>query len=384
MKRSLSILALSLLMLSGCSWFGDKDNTEPPAKLEAFEKRVELRKLWSRSTGDGTDRQFVNLAPSIAGNHVYAADRGGSVWAFELESGKVVWRTKTDVPISAAAGVGEGVVLVGGSEAELLALEADSGEQRWRTEVSSEVLAVPQIFEGVVIVQTVDGNITALDAQNGERLWVHDRTVPVLTLRGTSSPLVAGGAVLAGFANGKMVALQVDNGRELWEAAVAVPHGRTELQRIVDLDADPVISQGVLYVASYQGSLVAINLQNGRVLWSRDMSAYAGISVDRRQVFVSDSDSEVWALDRRSGGSLWKQGALRKRTITGPAILDDYVGVGDFEGYMHLMSRVDGSLAGRVRVDSDGVQAAPVPVFGDRLLVLGAGGTLALYQLEPV
>jgi outer membrane protein assembly factor BamB len=384
MKRSLYVLVFSVALLSGCSWFGDKDNSEPPAKLAKFEKRVELRELWSRSTGDGTDEQFVNLVPTVSGNRIYTADRNGSVWAFELESGKIIWQTKTGVPISAAAGIGEGIVLVGGSEAELVALEADTGEQRWRVEVSSEVLSIPRVFEGVVIVQTVDGNITALDAENGDRLWIHDRTVPVLTLRGTSTPIVEGGVVVAGFANGKIIALQAANGRELWEAPVAVPHGRTELQRIVDLDADPVISRGVLYVVSYQGSLVAINLQNGRVLWNRDMSAYAGIALDRSQVFVSDADSEVWALDRRNGGSLWKQDALRKRSVTGPTSIDEYVGVGDFEGYVHLLSRVDGSIAGRVRVDSDGVRAAPVPVFGDRLLVQGAGGTLALYQLDPV
>lgn len=378
------VLVLVAGLLGGCSWFGDDDNAEPPAELEDFERRVDLKKIWSRSTGDGTDEQFIKLVPTVERDRVFVADRNGTVLAVELESGKLIWRQKTGIAISAGTGVGDGLVLVGSSDGELLALDSETGEERWRTAISSEILAVPRVYDGVVIVQTVDGNIAGLNAENGDTRWIHDRSVPVLTLRGTSTPLVEEGVVLAGFANGKMTALETETGRELWEAAVAVPRGRTELQRIVDLDANPVVRQGVLYITSFQGRLVAIGLQNGRVLWNRDMSSYAGLAVDSRQVFVSDADSEVWALDRRSGGSLWKQNALRRRALTGPAIIDDYVGVGDFEGYLHLLSKIDGSIAGRVRVDSDGIAATPVAIFGDRLLVLGAGGKLALYQLEPV
>lgn len=384
MMRSLVLSWFILGLLSGCAWFGDDDNSEPPAKLTSFEEQVRLKGLWRRDTGDGTNEQFVKLVPAVVGQRVYVADRNGSVRAYELENGKEIWHSKTGVAISAATGVGEGLVLVGSSEAELVVLAADSGEERWRTTVSSEILSVPQVYDDVVVVQTVDGSIAGLNADTGESLWIYDRSAPVLTLRGTSTPLVEGGAVLAGFANGKMAALEVATGRQLWETAVAISHGRTELQRIVDLDADPVIRDGILYVVSFQGRMVAINLQDGRLLWNRDMSAYSGIAVDRQQVYVSDVDSEVWALDRRTGSSLWKQGELRRRALTGPAVIGSFVGVGDFEGYVHLLSRMDGSIVGRIRVDSDGVLAAPVPLIGDRLLVLGAGGKLALYQVEQI
>ncbi len=382
MTRVLFALLLSVGLLSGCSMFGSDDNTEPPARLKSFDKRVELRRLWSHGSGDGTDKQLLRLVPAVSGKRVYVAERSGSVSAFDLDSGKSIWRHKTGVALSAGPGAGEGLVLVGSSEGELVALEADSGELRWQTEVPSEVLSVPQVYEGVVVVQTVDGAISALDAEDGKRLWIYDRTVPVLTLRGTSTPLVEGGVVLAGFASGKMVALEADNGREVWDSAVAVPHGRTELQRMVDVDASPIIRGGVLYAASYQGRMVAVSLQDGRMLWNREISAYAGIAADRSQIYVSDADSAVWALDRRNGGALWKQAELQRRSLTGPVVIDDYVAVGDFEGYLHLLSRDDGSVAGRIRVDSDGIQATPVNVFGNRLLVLGAGGELALYELD--
>ncbi len=384
MMRGLFILLLSANLLTGCSWFGGKDNSEPPAELKPFEKRVELRKLWSRDTGDGTNGQLLKLVPTVVGERIYTADRDGAVWALELETGQKLWRNKIGLAISAAAGVGGGLVLVGSSEGQLAALDAGTGEQRWRVDVSSEVLSVPQTYQGTVIVQTVDGAISALNAEDGQRLWVYNRSVPVLTLRGTSTPLVGAGVVLAGFSNGEIVALQIDSGREVWDTAVAVPHGRTELQRIVDVDANPVVDRGILYAASYQGRLVAVSLQDGHVLWNRDMSTYAGIAVDSSQVFISDADSEVWALDRRTGRSLWKQADLRRRSLTGPALIDDYVAVGDFEGYLHLLSRSDGSVAGRIRVDSDGIQATPVTVFGDRLLVLGAGGELVLYRLKAL
>ena len=384
MIRSVFFLLALIIVLTGCSLFGDEDNSEPPAELESFDKQVRLRSLWSRGTGDGTDEQLVNLVPVVVGERIYAADRNGSVWAYELEKGKRIWHSKTGVAISAGPGVGEGLVLVGSSEADLVALSAENGEELWRTSVSSEVLSVPQVYEDVVVVQTVDGNIAGLDAESGERIWIHDRSAPVLTLRGTSTPLVEEGLVMAGFANGKMTALEVESGRQIWEAAVAISRGRSELQRIVDIDVDPVIKDGVLYVTSYQGSLVAISLQDGRQIWNRDMSAYAGIAVDRQQVYISDADSEVWALDRRSGASLWKQDKLRRRSLTGPTVIGDYVAVGDYAGYIHLLSRADGSIVGRVRVDSDGIQVPPAALSGNRLLVLGAGGKLAFYQIEPL
>lgn len=384
MIRQLFVLLLAASLLSGCSLFGSKDNAEPPAELKAFEKRAELRELWSYSTGDGTDGQFLKLVPTVVGERVYVGDRNGSVAALELESGKLIWRSKTGIAISAGVGVGGGLVLAGSSEGRLVALDAETGKQRWQAEVPSEVLSVPQVYQGIVVVQTVDGSISALDAESAERLWIYDRSVPVLTLRGTSTPLVDGGVVIAGFASGKMVALDARSGREVWSAPVAVPHGRTELQRIVDVDAEPVVNRGILYAASYQGQLVAVSLQDGRVLWKRDMSTYAGIAVDDTQVLVSDADSDVWAIERSTGRSLWKQAELRRRALTGPAVIGDFAAVGDFEGYLHLLMRRDGSIADRVRVDSDGIQATPVTVFGDRLLVLGAGGKLVLYQLAAL
>ena len=383
MMRVIVSVVLSLTLLGGCSWFGDKDNSEPPAKLKKFDVQVRLKELWSRDTGVGTDGQLVNLVPAVLGDRVYTIDRKGRAAAYRLDSGKLVWRSKTGALVSAGPGVDEGLVLLGTSDARVLALDAKTGKLLWTSQVSSEVLSVPQVYEGVIIVQTADGNLTGLEADSGKRIWVHDRTVPVLSLRGTSTPLIKDGVVLSGFANGKMVALDAHSGRQLWEAVIAIPSGRSELQRMVDIDANPVVRDDVLYVVSFQGQLAAVSLQNGRLLWNRDMSAYAGIAVDFQQVYVTDELGNVWALDRRSGASLWKNNDLQRRALTGPVVVEGYVAVGDFEGYVHLLSLVDGAISGRQRVERAGILAPPV-ALGDRLLVLGAGGELVMYRISPV
>jgi outer membrane protein assembly factor BamB len=373
---------LMATVLAGCaSFLPDKDNTEPPAPLPEFEPSVRLHTLWQKDTGVGVDEQFVKLVPAVYGDVVVIADRKGMVRALDAGTGTGVWTRETGAPLSAGPGIGDGLVLVGTSDAEVIALDTRAGEIAWRAEVSSEVLSVPRIDRDVVVVQTVDGNVTALNAEDGSQRWIYDRSVPTLTLRGTSSPVLAGGLVLAGFASGKLAALGLDDGRVLWEASIAVPRGRSELERMVDLDADPVVMGNIVFVASYQGRVAAVDISSGRTVWSRDMSSYAGVAVDYSQLYVTDEHSEVWALDLANGGSLWKQDRLRARSLTAPEYYADYVALGDFEGYIHLLSRIDGRLAGRTRVDSSGILAHPVAV-GGILYVYSKDGTLAAYSVE--
>lgn len=375
------VLICPLIFISGCAWLGDKDNVAPPAKLTTFEATVELKKIWSRDTGQGTDGQLLKLVPVIAAGQVYVADRKGLVEALDTETGKRRWKTDTDALISSGPGVGDELVLVGTSDGELIALNAEDGDIRWRIAVTSEILAIPKEHLGVVIVQTVDGNLSGYDSDSGNRLWVFDRTVPALTLRGTSDPLIIDDIVMAGFANGKIVALDIRSGRQVWEATVAVPRGRSELERLVDVDANPVVYDGVLYVISFQGQLAAVSLENGAVLWSRELSSFSGLAVDNAQVYVTDAISQLWALEKNSGRSMWKQDVLLHRAVTGPVRFDDYVVVGDYAGYLHLFDVADGKLAGRTRADRAGIQQAPV-VAGSRLYVLGAGGKLVVYTIK--
>lgn len=383
MRRTLVTLLLPLL-LGGCSWvagiLGGEDNSEPPVPLVELEDPLELEELWSERVGVGYDEYFINLLPVSAEGRLFVADHKGRVLALDSLTGKELWERKTGVHVSAGPGAGEGLVLLGTSNAEVLALNAEDGELRWKARVSSEVLAVPQIDLGRVIVQTVDGNVTALDAGSGEQLWIYDRSVPVLSLRGTSTPAVELGMVVAGFANGKLVALSAEKGFVGWESNVAIPQGRSELERIVDIDGDPVIVGTAVYVVTYQGRVAVVDLQNGNAGWTRDMSSYVGLGVDFSQVYATDADSNVWALSRSTGSTVWRVQDLAYRRLTAPQPFNDYVAVGDYAGYVHLLSRYDGSIAGRVRVDKEGIRARPL-VVDDILYVYGNGGKLAAYKL---
>ena len=210
---------------------------------------------------------------TVLGAYVFAADRDGRVVELSAETGKELWETKTDTPISAGPGAGEGLVLVGTSDAEVLALGIDDGSIVWRARVTSEVLAVPRVDLGVVVIQTADGAITGLSSNDGQQLWVSDHSVPVLTLRGTSSPAVERGAVVAGFANGKVAALTTANGFQIWETSIAIPQGRSELERLVDVDANPIIVGDTVYVVSFQGKIAIIDLRSGNLGWTREMSS---------------------------------------------------------------------------------------------------------------
>jgi outer membrane protein assembly factor BamB len=374
--------------LSACSTLGDwgqsilggDDNAEPPAELIEIEAPVPLKKLWDTSAGVGNDEQFINLVPAIDGDQLFIADRKGRVVAFDVETGKKRWSVKTDLAVSAGPGVGEGLVLVGTSDAEVLALSAVDGTELWKANVSSEVLSVPQIDLDKVIVQTADGNVAALDAGNGEQMWIHDRSIPVLTLRGTSTPAVQHGLVVVGYANGKLAALSAEKGFNVWETSISIPQGSSEIDRMVDIDGDPIIVGGAVYVTTYQGSVAVIDIQNGNPGWTREMSSNVGLGVDFSQVYVTDDQSHVWALARSTGASEWKLEELYNRGLTAPEPYEDYILVGDVEGYVHLLSRYDGHVAARVRIDRRGITAKPL-VSDGVFYVYGNSGKLAAYRL---
>jgi len=382
------LVILLSVWLSGCSTLGNwgesilggEDNAEPPAPLVEIETPVPLKKLWDISVGVGNDEQFINLVPAIDGNQLFIADRKGRVVALDVETGKQNWSVKTEVAVSAGPGVGEGLVLVGTSDAEVLALSAVDGTELWKSEVSSEVLSVPQVDLDKVIVQTVDGNVAALDTEDGEQVWMHDRSIPVLTLRGTSTPAVQHGVVVVGYANGKLAALSAEKGFDVWETSITIPKGSSEIDRIVDIDGDPIIVGGAVYVTTYQGRVAVVDIQNGNPGWTMDMSSNVGLGVDFSQVYVTDDQSHVWALSRSTGASEWKQEEMYTRGLTAPQPYEDYILVGDVEGYVHLLSRYDGHVAARVKIDGRGITARPL-VSDGVFYVYGNSGKLAAYRL---
>jgi len=380
MRRYLALLALSLA-LTGCSWFGDGP-ADPPAELVEFEPQAVIREVWSMDVGKGPGDAYLRLRPAMLDDVLYATDLRGTVRALSRENGLEQWAVSLDLEITAGPGVSNDLVLLASRKGLVVALSRSTGQERWRAQVSSEVLAPPAAGAGVVVVQSVDGRLTALDAESGKQLWIVERSEPALSLRGTASPVVVSDVVFSGFASGKLVAASVREGRVLWEIPVAQPQGRSEIERLVDVDV-PVLIQGrMLFAAAYQGKLVAISLENGRLLWSRDLSIFEPLTSDGRNIYAADARGHVYALDVRSGATVWVQEKLHGRRPSGPAVTGNAVAVGDFEGYVHWLALEDGHFLARERVSRSAVLASPLAT-NSSFYVSAQDGNLAALQLEP-
>ena len=374
------------LNITGCGWtdsfFGGEDNAIPPTELEDISSTVKVRSVWSKDVGVGLDEAFVDLQPAITDSEIFTVDREGQVTSLSVGSGNVNWQVELETTITGGVGYGDGLIVVGDNRGEVFVLDADNGSIIWKKELSSVMLSAPLVQDNVLVVRTGDGRVFGLSAENGSQIWVYDRGVPVLTLRGNSSPVLGGRElVFTGFDSGKVAAVGVQHGRLLWEANAAVPRGRSDLERLVDIDGSMILVGRVLYVSTYQGRIVAIDALEGEILWAKEMSSYAGMSADERHIYVTDSDSNLWAVDRVSGDMLWKQDKLAYRKLTAPASVGEYVLVGDFEGYVHIISRLDGELIGREKIDGDGFHVQPQSV-DETLYIYGNGGTLSALKLN--
>lgn len=273
------------------------------------------------------------------------------------------------------------MVLVGTGKAEVISMSAETGEIIWRTRVTSEVLAAPQISGNIIIVRTIDGKIVGLGSEDGKRLWIYDRSVPSLTLRGTSAPVIAQGLVISGFDEGRLVAIELQTGKLVWETRIALGTGRSELERMVDIDSEPVIVDNMIYVATFQGRIASLALESGRILWTRDIPSYAGICADKYAVYVTDDNSEIWALDRITGASIWKQDKLAARQITAPENYGNMIAVGDLEGYVHWLAKSSGEIVARKQVSDNKIIASPIS-HENFLYSFASDGALSAYTSD--
>jgi outer membrane protein assembly factor BamB len=379
-SRLVSVLALALL-LAGCNTLG-KSNREPPTPLKPITSTATFSQLWTVSLAPSRDR-YSRLGVVLAGNRIYAADAKGNVVALDAANGKTLWRTALNLPVSGATGFGDGLVLVGASNGVVAALEADSGKVRWRKAVSSEVLAPPAAAAGTVVVQSVDGAVVGLAAKDGSERWKFQRTVPALSLRGTSHPTIYDKKIVAaGLANGTVVLLDLNTGNELREFTVSQPSGRTELERLVDVDGTPVTSANGLFAGSYQGNVIAVDINSGRMQWSHKLSSYLPMAISGARLVVVDENDSVHQLDAATGADQWTQAGLRYRELCAPAIVGPYVVVGDAEGYLHALSLADGKFAARLDLKEKAIETV-TPGSAGVVYVRTRAGKLTALRLNP-
>ncbi|SHE41254.1 Beta-barrel assembly machine subunit BamB [Modicisalibacter ilicicola DSM 19980] len=374
--------AALIALLAGCA--GKVEPEYPPSELTAFDPQVVLDERWDQDVGDGLGTARYPITPTLDDGRLFVADQSGLLRAIDAENGETRWEVALDAPVSSGLTAVAGRVYLGTRNGEVLALDQEDGEEIWRSRVSSEVLAAPQANRSLLVVQSVDGAVTALDRESGEERWVYTTNQPALTLRGTGTPRVIEQVTFAGFANGRVATLDNRSGQSLWDLRVAVPQGRSEVDRLVDLDGQPLLTRdGRLYVTSYNGRLLALEATSGEILWSREMSSYLTPLLVGDTLFTVDEASHVLALDALSGRLLWESDALEGRWLTAPAFVDGHIALGDYEGYLHLLDADDGAIAGREDLGGDGIS---LPLLADegRLYIMTNDGELSAFDVEPV
>ena len=379
--RYLIPVGLTVILLAGCSIFGDKDEELPPAELQKFKQTLDLKKVWSAKVGGGSELLRLALAPAGDGSRVYTASYDGVISAFNPDNGKRLWRNELKISLSAGPGVGENMVVVTGENGEVIAFGAADGSELWRTDVSGEALAIPLVTDEGVVIYTIDGRLRVLSLLDGTERWSMEQDLPALTLRGLSSPIIVGNTIIVGFDNGKLMALELDAGNTEWEAMISPPSGRSDLERLADIDGRlQAVGQDV-YASGYQGRVSSLAAESGQILWAREISTYVGVGADWNNIYVATDGGEVIALLRRNGGDVWRTDALLRREPTTPVSFGLSVAIGDFDGYVHFFSNIDGHPVARVRVGKGKISVAPI-VIGDRLYVQSESGQLNVYAVR--
>ena len=390
MPMRLLHVVLMLLVLNGCanisSWvrnpFGEDDNPRAPAELEDIQTEVTISRDWRINIGNGQGDSFKKLTPVVDGGFVFAASDDGDVVAVNSTNGDLMWLTELETSITGGVGAGDGIVMVGTEAAELVVLSQSDGQEVWRTRVSSEILSQPKTDGDIVVVQTVDGKLVAVDRENGLQRWTYETTLPALTLRGTSSPvLTSEGTVVAGFSNGILVSVAAEDGVWSWEERVAVPDGQYDIERVIDVDGDLLLDGARILASSYQGNLMAFDTATGRIGGGMEASSYHGMDQGFGNIYYSNDESHLVAVRDNSSDVVWQNEELQYRDLTAPKTISNYVAVADFEGYLHLISQIDGRIIGRTRIDNDGVRSNLIVEDGS-LIVYGNGGSLVSLTIE--
>lgn len=374
------LLLTGVLVLTGCG-SSSSDSFERAAEAPQATGDVQVRKIWSQRVARGQAGEFLFLRPSVQADQVFVASADGYVAAYNARNGRRDWWVRLDDErLLGGVGSDSERLYVTSRSGQLIALSPDTGEELWRTAMPNEVLSPPQSNGQLVVVQTIDSGLIAFDTASGQQRWQYASNAPVLSYRGTATPYVDDSFVVTGFDNGRVVALDVATGREQWQYGVGSPSGRTELERLVDVDGSPLVVNGEVYVTGYQGRVAALDLNSGAEQWSRPLSSLQSPAVNNGRVFTTTADGQMIGFSRTDRTELWRHNQLEWRRLTSPVVLGEHLLVGDFEGYLYAINQADGRIAGRTRVDEKGLRSDMVR-YRDRVILFGNGGQLASYRI---
>jgi outer membrane protein assembly factor BamB len=358
-------LVCAALLCAGCSSTAKKakKKADEPAALVPFVNRIELQRVWSVKLSGEAPKLRLGLGVAADGERVFAASHKGELEAFDLKSGRRLWRRALKAPLAGGPSAGFGLVVVGSSKGEVIALSEADGKPSWRIRINAEILSPAAIGDNLVLVRGVDGRIHGLSIKDGSEIWVAEQQVPRLSLRGNGPPLLVGDLAIAGFDNGRVLAVTRGNGTTAWDTAIGQAHGSTELQRLIDVDAAVVADGDDLFAVAYQGRVARLARETGQVIWARDISSYRGLAVDDNAVYISTADGDVVRVDRKNGTEQWTQKALARRQLTAPVIYRGRVVVADAGGVLHWLDAATGDFVARALVQSS-VSRRPVASKG--------------------
>ena len=375
------VLFFVITSLPACGIFKSKEDEELlPVELTKFEPTAKIKRIWSTKIGGSSDQFLLGLSPIGDGNLIYAASSDGIVVAIDPETGNARWKVDLEVDLSAGPGVGEGYVVVTSKDGDVILLNSSTGQEQWRQSIEGESLARPLIDDNMIIIQTIDNRIVSLARVDGRQRWELEQTMPLLSMRGSASPLIVGPLIIAGFDNGRLAGIDMDTGDIKWDSMLSMSSGRSDLDRLSDIDGNIAVVGQDVYAAGYQGLLSAIAAESGQTLWSREISSYVGVASDWNSIYTIRDDGEIIALRRNSGIEIWRNDDFLRRALTLPTPFNTAVVVGDYRGYLHFLSGIDGKQMARVRFGRDAITSKPL-VMGNRLFIQSDNGNIGAFEI---
>lgn len=339
---------------------------------------------WRFYTGETYDSADIPLRPVVGGSRIFAAEPGGKIYALEADTGDVVWQIDSKLDLSAGVGFGHGVVVVASAEGQLLALDPTDGNLLWQSSVGAEVLARPIVADEHIIVRAGDGQVIGVDKNSGTIRWRLRNSVPSLSVRGLSVPVQVNEIVVVGYASGHLSGIDIQSGRELWKTPISRPGGSNQIDRLIDIDADPLIAGSQLFVAAYQDKVYAISLTAQKVQWSAPRSTLRNLAVSDSELLITLDNGVVMALDPNTGTEVWKQARLRGRGVTNPIAIpgSKLCAVGDYQGYVHVMDVSTGALKGRGRARAGAILATFIGPGFEGFYTLSERGMITSWLLD--
>ncbi len=375
------ILFFAITSLSACGIFKSKEDEELlPVELIKFQQTEKIKRIWSTKIGGSSDQFLLGLSPIGDGNLIYAASSDGIVVAIDPETGDERWKVDLEVDLSAGPGVGEGFAVVISKDGDVILLNSSSGQEQWRKSIEGESLAKPLIDDNMIIIQTIDNRIVSLARADGRQRWELEQTMPLLSMRGSASPLIVGPLIIAGFDNGRLAGIDMETGDIKWDSMLSMSSGRSDLDRLSDIDGNIAVVGQDIYAAGYQGSLSAFAAESGQTLWSREISSYVGVASDWNSIYTIRDDGEIIALRRNSGIEIWRNDELLRRALTLPTPFNTAVVVGDYQGYLHFLSAINGKQIARIRFGRDAITSKPL-VMGNRLFIQSDNGNIGAFEI---